>query len=50
MVAIPLGKGCILVLPERVYVAGLKLGKTLQRRVALARRLVGAPRAEREAR
>ncbi len=32
--AVELGKGCLLVLPERVYVAGLKLGKTFRRREA----------------
>jgi len=30
-VAVPLAKGCVCVIPERVYVAGLKLGKTLRR-------------------
>jgi len=30
-VAVPL-KGATLVIPERVYVAGLRLGKTLRRR------------------
>ncbi len=38
MVAVPLGKGCILVIPERVYLAGLKLGKALRRREALSDR------------
>ncbi len=38
MVAVDLGKGCALVIPERVYLAGLKLGKQLRRREAEARR------------
>jgi len=29
-VALPLGKGCVCVIPERVYVAGRRLGKMLQ--------------------
>jgi hypothetical protein len=37
-VALPLAKGCVCVIPERVYVAGLKLGKTLRRREARERR------------
>ncbi len=32
--------GGVLVIPMAVYVAGLKLGKMLQRRAALARRMV----------
>ena len=36
-VAVPL-KGAVLVISERVYVAGLKLGKTLRRREAEAPR------------
>jgi len=38
MIAVEIGKGCVLVLPERVYLAGLTLGKTLRRRVALLQR------------
>ena len=37
-VAIPL-KGAVLVIPERVYVAGLQLGKMLRRREAHTQRL-----------
>lgn len=37
-VTVQLPGGCLLVLSERVYLAGLKLGKTLRRREALARR------------
>jgi hypothetical protein len=32
MVALPMGKGVVLVLPVRVYLAGLRLGKILRRR------------------
>jgi hypothetical protein len=42
MVVIPLGKACVLVLPERVYLAGLKLGKALRRRQAEASRAAKA--------
>jgi hypothetical protein len=38
MVAIPLGKGCTLIIPQRIYVAGLKLGKYLRRREAMLKR------------
>ena len=37
-VAVPLAKGCVCVIPEWVYVAGLKLGKTLRRQAARGRR------------
>jgi hypothetical protein len=37
-VAIPLGKGCELVIPVPVYLAGLKLGKILRRRQVGAKR------------
>ena len=37
-VTVQIGKACILVIPQHVYVAGLKLGKTLRRRVTLAGR------------
>ena len=37
-VALPLGKGCVCVIPERVYVAGLRLGKTLRRREEMQER------------
>jgi hypothetical protein len=30
--ALTLAKGCLGVIPERVYVAGLRLGKVLKRR------------------
>jgi hypothetical protein len=33
-VALDLGKGCVLVIREQVYLAGLKLGKALRRRAA----------------
>jgi hypothetical protein len=36
-VAVPL-HGAVLVIPERVFVAGLRLGKTLRRREARAQR------------
>ncbi len=36
-VAVPL-KGAVLVIPERIYVAGLWLGKTLRRREAMQQR------------
>lgn len=39
MVAVPLGKGTVLVIPKRVYEAGIKLGKLLKRREALAKRV-----------
>ena len=38
MVAVLLGKGCTLIIPERVYLAGLRLGKTLRRRQVEAKR------------
>lgn len=38
-VSVEIGKGCLLVIPERVYLAGLRLGKTLRRRAALAKRM-----------
>ena len=37
-VALPLGKGCICVIPERVYIAGLRFGKQFRRRAAHAQR------------
>jgi hypothetical protein len=37
-VAVEIGKGCTLVIPSRVFEAGLKLGKVLRRRSAAARR------------
>ena len=37
-VALPLAKGCVCVIPARVYVAGLQLGKTLRRREASEQR------------
>ena len=37
-VALALGKGCVCVIPVRIYVAGLRLGKQLRRRETLARR------------
>ncbi len=36
--ALPLDTGGVLVIPERVYLAGLKLGKVLRRRDAETRR------------
>lgn len=36
-VAVPL-KGAVLVIPERIFVAGLRLGKTLRRQEAEAQR------------
>ena len=30
MIPVPLGKACLLVIPERVYVAGLRLGRPLR--------------------
>ena len=30
LIAIPLPKGCLLLLTERVYLAGLRLGRTLR--------------------
>jgi hypothetical protein len=41
-VAVPL-KGAVLVIPERVYVAGLRLGKLLRRREASQRRVPNPP-------
>lgn len=38
MVSIPLAKGCLLVIPKAVYLAGLRKGKQFRRRAALARR------------
>jgi hypothetical protein len=37
-VAVEIGKGGTLVIPERIYLAGLKLGKSLRRREAEAKR------------
>jgi hypothetical protein len=37
-VAVEIGKGCVLVIPQRVYLAGLRLGKTLRRREVEAKR------------
>ena len=37
-VALALTKGCVCVIPERVYVAGLRLGKLLRRREAMQER------------
>lgn len=42
-VALDIGKGCVLVIPERVYLAGLELGKTLRRRQALLQRTAEKP-------
>ncbi len=38
LVAVDIGKGCLLVIPKRVYLAGLRLGKILRRREAEAKR------------
>ncbi len=38
LVAIEVGKSCLLVIPEHVYLAGLKLGKILRQRDAEAKR------------
>jgi len=38
-VALPLGKGTMLVIPAAVYLAGLRLGKQLRRRAARAKRI-----------
>ena len=40
-VALTLAKGCVCVIPERVYAAGLRLGKTLRRREAMEQRTDG---------
>ena len=40
-VALTLAKGCVFVIPERVYVASLRLGKTLRRREAMEQRTDG---------
>ncbi len=45
MIRAELGKGVVLVIPERVYLAGLWLGKQLKRREALAARMEGRARA-----
>jgi hypothetical protein len=37
-VVLTLAKGCVCVIPEKVYVAGLRLGKSLRRREAMMRR------------
>ncbi len=42
-IALELGKGCVLVIPERIYRAGLALGKQLRRRDVLARRTDPVP-------
>lgn len=38
LIRVPVGKGCILLLTEGEYLAGLRRGKQLRRREALARR------------
>ena len=38
LLSVPFGKGCVCVIPERVYVAGLKLGNMLRRREAMEQR------------
>jgi len=38
LLSVPFGKGCVCVIPEHVYVAGLRLGKTLRRREVVERR------------
>jgi hypothetical protein len=38
LVCIPLGKRCILLLPEREYIRGLRLGRRWKRAQALRRR------------
>jgi len=42
-VALELPKGCVCVVPIRIYVAGLRLGKQLRRREVLARRGSSSP-------
>jgi len=42
-VALPVDKGCLCVIPERVYVAGLRLGKQLRRMEATRRRQAACP-------
>ena len=38
-VALTVAKGCVCVIPERVYLAGLRLGKLMRRREAREGRL-----------
>ena len=37
-VAVPLKGGCVCLIPERVFVAGLPVGKTLRRQEAMEQR------------
>ncbi len=37
-IALPVAKGCIVVIPQQAYLAGLKLGKRLRRREAMVKR------------
>ena len=43
LIAIPLGKATILVIPERVYLAGIRLGKLLRRRASLIKQTQPKP-------
>ena len=45
-VVVEIGKGCIIVIPERVFMAGVKLGKMLRRRqeAGIASPMRSAPR------
>ena len=38
LIPVPLAKGCVLLLTEREYVAGIRRGKWWRRRQAMARR------------
>jgi hypothetical protein len=39
LIAVPLAKGCVLVLTEREYLAGIRRGKWWRRRQAMLQRL-----------
>lgn len=41
-VAVPVGKGCLLLLTDREYVQAVQRGKRFRRRAALARRIKAA--------
>ena len=44
LIRVELAKGILLVIPMRVYVAGLKLGKRWRRKETLAKRATAAKR------